>query len=126
MDLAQHADVVVLDDPLVFAASPNQQGSLVDPKVASIAAPWTSPCWTLGCTNAYEVADPLADGWPLIGVPDPGHLDLFADAVFQSWFARTSPSTAFGGRYDLRGVFQSFSDPAPGDGGWSLDQRPQR
>ena len=64
----------------------------------------------MGCANVYEVADPLEDGPTGVGVPDSGHIDVFADAAFQSWFARQSPSTAFGGLYDLIGVFQSFSD----------------
>jgi len=97
-----------LDDPLTFAAQPNQQDPFLGR--APGTPPWTSPYWTLGCTSIYEVADPLADGAPFVGVPDSGHIDLFADAVFQSWFARQSPSTAFGGRYDIIGVFQGFSD----------------
>jgi hypothetical protein len=100
-----------LDDPLILSAQPNQRNPLGTPQfVGSFAPLWTSPFFPLGCTNVYEVADPLEDGAPFVGVPDSGHIDLFADAVFQSWFARQSPSTAFGGLYDLIGVFQGFSD----------------
>jgi hypothetical protein len=98
-----------LDDPLVFATQPNQHDPFF-PVLAPAAPLWTSPFYSLGCANIYEVADPLEDGAPGVGVPDSGHIDVFADAVFQSWFARQSPSTAFGGLYDLIGVFQSFSD----------------
>jgi hypothetical protein len=99
-----------LDDPIVFAAQPNQQNPFFPVGFAGIAPLWTSPFYSLGCANVYEVADPLEDGAPGVGVPDSGHIDVFADAVFQSWFARQSPSTAFGGLYDLIGVFQGFSD----------------
>ena len=98
-----------LDDPLIFAAQPNQQDPFF-PVIGFLAPAWTSPYYPLGCANVYEVADPLEDGAPFVGVPDTGHIDLFADAVFQSWFARQNPSTAFGGLYDLIGVFQGFSD----------------
>jgi hypothetical protein len=98
-----------LDDPLIFAAQPNQHDPFF-PVIGALAPAWTSPYYGLGCANIYEVADPLDSGAPSVGVPDSGHIDLFADAVFQSWFARQSPSTAFGGLYDIIGVFQSFSD----------------
>jgi hypothetical protein len=101
-----------MDDPLIFSASPNQfvlsSSSFI---LLGFVPLWTSPYYHgHGCVNFYEVADPLEEGAPGVGVPDSGHIDVFADAVFQSWFARQSPSTAFGGRYDLIGVFQSFSD----------------
>lgn len=99
-----------LDDPLIFSAQPSQQASFLAGRIVSVAPAWTSPYWSLGCSEVYEVADPLADGGPLVGVPDAGRIDVFADAVFQSWFARSSPSTAFGGRYDLIGFLQHFSD----------------
>jgi hypothetical protein len=102
-----------MDDPLIFSASPNQfvlsSSSFI---LLGFVPLWTSPYYLHGhgCVNFYEVADPLEEGAPGVGVPDSGHIDVFADAVFQSWFARQSPSTAFGGFYDLLGVFQSFSD----------------
>ena len=99
-----------LDDPLIFSASPNQFALSGASILLGFAPAWTSPYYRFGCTILYEVADPLEAGAPSIGVPDGNRIDLFANAVFQSWFARRSPSTAFGGLYDLGGVFQSFSD----------------
>jgi hypothetical protein len=99
-----------MDDPLIFSASPNQFPLSGGSKIFGFAPEWTSPYFPAGCSILYEVADPLEVGAPSIGVPDGNRIDLFADAVFQSWFARRSPSTAFGGLYDLGGVFQSFSD----------------
>jgi hypothetical protein len=99
-----------LDNPLIFSASPNQFALSGGNLTFGFAPTWTSPYYLFGCANIYEVADPLEAGAPSIGVPDGSRIDLFADAVFQSWFARRSPSTAFGGFYDLGGVFQSFSD----------------
>jgi hypothetical protein len=99
-----------LDNPLIFSASPNQFALSSGSLAFGFAPTWTSPYYLFGCANIYEVADPLEVGAPSVGVPDAGHIDLFADAVFQSWFARTSPSTALGGLYDLIGVFQGFSD----------------
>jgi hypothetical protein len=72
------------------------------------------PGWTpvseppAGCRYNDEVADPVQTV-ASVGVPDRGRIDLLADAVFQSWFAHRSPSTSFGGRYDLIGVLPSFS-----------------
>lgn len=98
-----------LDDPLIFAAQPNQQDPFF-PVIGALTPSWTSPYYPLGCANIYEVADPLESGAPGVGLLDSGHIDVFANAVFQSWFARQSPSTAFGGLYDILGFFQNFSD----------------
>lgn len=103
-----------LDGPLILGEIPNQQPDSAGGGIAFSFAPlWTSPYYPSGCANLYEVADPLEDGGPLIGVPDSGHVDLSVDAVFQSWFAHSSPSTAFGGLYDIAGFLQSFSDSCP-------------
>jgi hypothetical protein len=99
-----------MDDPLIFSASPNQFAFSGPSIIFGFTPLWTSPYYLNGCANTYEVADPLEAGAPSVGVPDGNRIDLFADAVFQSWFARQNPSTAFGGLYDLIGVFQSFSD----------------
>jgi hypothetical protein len=98
-----------MDNPLIVGATPNQFALSGSTITFGFVPLWTSPYFPL-CENFYEVADPLEDGAPFVGVPDSGHIDLFADAVFQSWFARQSPSTAIGGLYDLIGVFQGFSD----------------
>jgi hypothetical protein len=98
-----------LDDPLIFGASPKQYPLGFENTVLGFAPMWSSPFYQFGCTLLYEVADPLETA-PSIGVPDGARIDLFADAVFQSWFARRSPSTAFGGLYDFGAVFQTFSE----------------
>jgi hypothetical protein len=36
-----------------------------------------SPYYPLGSANVDEVADPLENGGPLVGVPDSGHIGLF-------------------------------------------------
>jgi hypothetical protein len=96
------------DDPLALPADPNQN-AFGPTTFGSFVPAWTSPYFPGGCSSLYEVADPLETGGPLVGVPDSGHLDLFADAVFQSWFARASPSSAIGGRYDIAGALNSHS-----------------
>jgi hypothetical protein len=97
------------DDPLAIPGRPNQD-AFGPTSFGSFVPAWTSPYFSGGCDPLYEVADPLESGGPLVAVPDSGHLDLFADAVFQSWFARVSPSTAIGGRYDIAGFLTGFSD----------------
>jgi hypothetical protein len=98
-----------LDDPIFISTEPSQP---TGPGIAgSIVPAWTSPFYSLGCSNLYEVADP-AEGATLIGVPDPssGQIDLFADAVFHPWFARTASTSLFG-LYDLAAAFQQPSTP---------------
>jgi len=58
------------------------------------------------CTTPLEVADPL-EGW--FGTVSPTSKYLVADGAFLSWFARQSPSTGFGGLYDLGGIFSTYS-----------------
>ena len=91
-----------------FSIDPSQPFSWQ--AVGSFVPAWTSPFYGVGCSNVYEVADPA--GGELIGVPNPtsGQVDLFVDAVFHSWFARTA-STSLVGRYYIAGVFQHASDP---------------
>jgi hypothetical protein len=96
-----------LNDPIVIN-SPSDPFSAAwfDSSVPA----WTSPYYPNGCSSDYEVADPLESGAPSIGVPDSGNIDLFADAVFQPWFART-PSTSINGLYDAIGSLPSYSAP---------------
>jgi hypothetical protein len=97
-----------LDDPIGIFVDPSQPfGPAL---VGSIVPAWSSPFFPLGCSSVYEVADPVERG-PLIGVPNPssGQVDLFVDAVYHSWFARTASTSLFGS-YDIAGVFQQPSD----------------
>ena len=94
-----------LDDPIVInSPSDPFTAAFIDSSVPA----WTSPYYPNGCSSDYEVADPLESGAGFIGIPDSGKIDLFADAVFQPWFARTA-STSIYGLYDAGGVFQSYS-----------------
>ena len=103
-----HEIVEWLDDPLAIAGDPSQP---VDPTfVASIVPAWSSPFYLHPCSDAYEVADPLEAGAPSVGIPTSTGFDLMAGAVFQSWFARRSPSNAVAGLYDTVGVFETYSD----------------
>jgi hypothetical protein len=97
-----------LDDPLLIGTDPSQPfGPIVQ---GSLVPAWQSPFYPR-CSNLYEVADPLERSL-VLGIPNPssGKLDLFANAVFHSWFARTASTSLFG-LYDIAGVFQSPSDP---------------
>lgn len=96
-----------LDDPIVVGVDPSQPFGLTF--AAGLAPSWTSPFYSRGCSNQYEVADPL-DAGPSIGVPTATGFDLFADAVFQAWFARRVPSNAVAQLYDPGGVFAGPSD----------------
>jgi hypothetical protein len=103
-----HEIVEWLDDPLSINVDPSDPFGLTFS--ASSVPSWSSPFYLLGCSSAYEVADPLEAGAPAVGVPTATGFDLFAAAVFQSWFARRSPSNAIAGLYDTAGVFQTYSD----------------
>jgi len=99
-----------LDDPVIIGTDPSQPyGPFA---VGSIVPAWNTPFNPGGCSNLYEVADPAEVGGPLIGVPNPtsGKIDLFADAVFHPWFARTASTSLFG-FHDIAGYFQQPSDP---------------
>lgn len=100
-----------LDDPVSINAYPNAPYTYT--YFASLVPWWTSPYYALGCSRAYEVADPLDSGGPVLGIPNNGRLDLLAGAVFQSWFARQSPSSAVLGLYDTVGAFSGPSSPCP-------------
>src|SRR5262249_21950240 len=81
-----HEIVEWMDNPLILSGNPNQFALRLPQITFGFTPLWTSPYFPL-CSNFYEVADPLESGAPSVGVPDSGHIDLFADAVFQSWFA---------------------------------------
>jgi hypothetical protein len=100
-----------LNDPVWINADPSAPfaASLVGSRVPS----WMSPYYPGGCRQTYEVADPLESGAPALGIPNGGRIDLFSGAVFQSWFARQSPSRAIFGLYDTVGVFAAPSTPCP-------------
>ena len=97
-----------LDDPLGIPATANQR-QFGPTNWGSLVPAWSSPYFGGVCSQLYEVADPLEAGGPVVGVPDAGHLDLFADSVFQSWFTRATPSVALGGRYDVAGALTTYS-----------------
>jgi hypothetical protein len=106
---------VVSHEILEWAADPFVRGTRVRGQVTvqlNTAPAWTSQFYGGGaiCSEALEVADPIEEG-PFVGaVPIGGSsVYLLADAAFLSWFARESPSTAFGGRYDALGVLNGVS-----------------
>jgi hypothetical protein len=90
-------------DPFVHSSRIQGQGAFL----ANTAPAWSSPYLFGGsiCSPVLEVADPLF-GVPLIVPPDQ---HLLADGAFLSWFARQSPSTGFGGLYDMAGIFSTYS-----------------
>ena len=103
------------NDPFDHDARP-QGGGLQF--LANATPSWASP-FALGCHTVLEVADPLegidnpfipaglfAAAQP-VGSPI---TYLLADAAYLSWFARDSPSTGFGGAYDLLGLFNGYSN----------------
>jgi hypothetical protein len=101
-----HELIEWIDDPFVVPVRSNGQWTLT----YNLAPRWTSQFYPL-CTDALEVADPL-EGIALHATPPGGDITyLVADGAFLPWFARESPSTALGGRYDLGGVFGTYSSP---------------
>jgi hypothetical protein len=100
-----------LNDPVGINVYPNAPFTLT--LAASLVPTWTSPYFTRGCSHAYEVSDPLESGAPVLGIPNNGRIDLLEGAVFQSWFARQSPSNAVLGLYDTVGAFAGPSTPCP-------------
>jgi len=80
--------------------------------MSNTAPPWTSPDSGYGtaCLPTLEVADPVSASFR-IGATVAGSPKLYilADAVFLSWFARESPSTAISGLYDAAGFLSTFS-----------------
>ena len=97
------------NDPIALNAYPNAKFGYT--YFASGVPSWSSPYWGGGCSIAYEVADPLDSTG--IAVPNGSHYDVFAAAVFQSWFARQSPSTAVLGLYDTGGYFSTYAAACP-------------
>jgi len=108
---ASHELLEWLDDPLLYFSFTDPSQPFTALGAASFVPAWTSPFYP-ACSPIYEVADPAEVGGPIIGVPNPssGQIDLFADAVFHPWFARTT-STSILNRYDVAGFFQQPSDP---------------
>jgi len=96
------------NDPFDHGARVQGQGSFF----ANATPAWTSPYYLDNppCLPIMEVADPLEGiGW--LGVQPLGSSTIYAlaDEAFLSWFARQSPSTAYGGLYDAGGVFSTYS-----------------
>jgi len=104
---------VLSHEILEWAANPFDHGTLIQGQAAFLsntAPAWSSPYFNDpapgACTTVLEVADPLEDGIAFYVPPDQHTL---ADGAFLSWFARQSPSTAIGGRYDMGGIFSTYS-----------------
>jgi hypothetical protein len=96
---------------LEWAADPFVHSSRIQGQAAQLqntAPAWSSPYFFGGsiCMTVLEVADPLFD-IGFLAVPPDQH--ALADGAFLSWFARQSPSTGFGGLYDMAGVFSTYS-----------------
>jgi hypothetical protein len=86
-----------------------------DPFVTNFVNPWLTPTAPqYGCTSLLETGDPVVGYWfPLSGNPQDGAGGKWhpEDEVHFSWFARESPSRAYGGRYTYIGT---FTQPANG------------
>jgi hypothetical protein len=108
VDGLSHEILEWADDPFDNSARVRGQVSFF----ANPAPGWTSPYFleTPPCQTILEVADPL-EGAGFLPVEPVGSSQSYAlaDAAFLSWFARQSPSTAFGGLYDAAGVFNTYS-----------------
>ena len=108
-EVLSHELVEWAADP--FAQSARSKGQVTD--LLNTTPGWSSPYYggSAYCANYLEVAD-VVEFWPfLLYVNQIGSSTnyLLADAAFLSWFARESPSTAIGGRYDLAGIFSTYS-----------------
>ena len=83
------------------------------PSIAMNTAPsYTSPFYGPGpCQTDLEVADPLEFLPFLIGVYPVASATIYAlaDGAFLPWFSRQSPSTSYGGLYDVFGIFNTYS-----------------
>lgn len=86
-----------------------------DPFINNRVQPWETPTAPqYGCTSYLETGDPVVGYWfPLPGNPQPGSNGVYhpEDEAHFSWFARESPSRAYGGRYTYMGT---FTEPAHG------------
>jgi len=86
-----------------------------DPFVNNIVNPWLTPTAPqYGCTAFLETGDPVVGYWfPLPGNPQVNANGVWhpEDEVYFSWFARQTPSIAFGGKYTYMGT---FTEPAHG------------
>jgi hypothetical protein len=81
-----------------------------DPFVNNLVQPWEDLEFApqYGCTNILETGDPVVGIWfPLAGNPQPGANGVWhpEDEVHFSFFARQTPSIAYGGRYTYMGTF---------------------
>jgi len=110
-DLSAH---VLSHELIEWANDPFDHGEQVrgQPTFMSNMAPaWTSAGSgdPTACLPTLEVADPVEAygiGATVAGSPK---LYILADAVFLSWFARETPSTAIVGLYDAAGFLSTFS-----------------
>jgi hypothetical protein len=100
-----HELIEWIDDPFVLPQRVSGQETLI----YNEAPRWTSQFYA-ACGDALEVADPL-EGRAVSARTPAGTTHLLADGAFLSWFARESPSTAIGGRYDAIGAFDAYSTP---------------
>lgn len=95
-----------LVDPLVFTSPDAAQFA-----AGSTAPRWTSPLYPVLCSPVLEVSDPVQGLANAIGAPAAnGKVYALEDAAMFSWFARQSPSSAVGGRYD---VARRLTSPSP-------------
>ncbi|MBV9381684.1 MAG: hypothetical protein JO242_13570 [Streptosporangiaceae bacterium] len=77
---------------------------LNDPFVNDIVPRWSVPSEPqYGCSNAFEVGDPLVGHTFTIGALH------YQDETNFSWFARQKPSVGFNGWYSYKGTFRTFS-----------------
>jgi hypothetical protein len=101
---------VLSHELLEWAADPFDHGSRIQGQAAFLsntAPAWSSPYYFNFCQTPLEVADTLEGGPAIYAYASPRY--FLANAAFLSWFARQSPSTAIGGRYDIGGVFSTYS-----------------
>jgi hypothetical protein len=81
-----------------------------DPFVNNLVQPWEDLEFApqYGCTSFLETGDPVVGIWfPLAGNPQAGANGVYhpEDEVHFSFFARQTPSIAYGGRYTYMGTF---------------------
>jgi hypothetical protein len=81
-----------------------------DPFINNLVQPWEDLEFApqYGCTSYLETGDPVVGIWfPLAGNPQPGANGKYhpEDEVHFSFFARQTPSIAYGGRYTYMGTF---------------------
>ena len=105
LEVFSHEVLEWLVDPFAFTTSTTGQLA-----IGSTAPRWTSPLYPFFCDSLMEVSDPVQGLEYGIGVPgENGKLYVLEDAAMFSWFARQTPSTAVGGRYDVAGRLTGIS-----------------